>query len=305
MNLFLSGYLHALAENKEAVLHLANSLWLRDEAGRLSVNPDFLQTNVDYYDAQIFSAPFDKSTVKDINGWVKKNTDGMIPTLLDEIPDEAVAYLINALSFDAKWITPYQDYQVQDGTFHGQRGDSDCQLMWGEENDYLIDDHATGFLKYYRGYAFAAFLPEEGMSVADYAASLTGEKLRSILENRQYRTVETALPKFTSESSFDLAGALAMLGMTDLFDYDRADLSGMGSSENGNLFVSRVLHKTFIEVNESGTRAAAVTAVETADTCALVEEEPAQVVLDRPFLYMIVDTENMLPLFIGTCMDVA
>lgn len=305
LNAYLSDYLHALTEKQDDALHMANSLWLRDEENRLTVNPDFLQTNVDYYDAQIFAASFDESTVKNINGWVKKSTDGMIEKLLDEIPVEAVAYLVNALSFEDKWQTPYEDDQVQDGTFHGRQGDENCRLMWSDEHTYLTDDHATGFMKYYDGYAFAALLPEEGMSVEDYAASLSGEKLRGILENPTYCTVQAALPKFTSESTLDLADALAMLGMTDLFDSEKADLSGMGSSALGNLFVSRVLHKTFIDVNESGTRAAAVTAVEVKDACAAPDEEmPPQVILDRPFVYLIVDTDTMLPLFIGTCMDV-
>lgn len=305
LNAFLSGYLGTLPESKDAAVKIANSLWLRDEEGRLTVEPDFLQTNVDYYGAEIFSAPFDSGTLKDINKWVDKHTDGMIPRLLDEISADAVAYLINALCFDAKWAEPYEDYQVQPDVFHGAGGDSDCELMRCNVNTYLTDDHAAGFMKCYDGYAFAALLPEEGMSAEEYAASLTGEKLRSILENAESCTVETALPKFTGESSFDLADTLRMLGMADLFDPERADLSGLGSSARGNLFVSRVIHKTFIDVNEDGTRAAAATAVEVADSCAVeTVGEPPQVILDRPFVYLLVDTGTMLPLFIGTCMDV-
>ncbi|MBQ0038010.1 MAG: serpin family protein [Clostridiales bacterium] len=304
LNAFLSEYLKHLPAEENSALHLANSLWLRDEADHLHVEPDFLQTCVNYYNAEIFSAPFDSSTVKEINGWTKEHTDGMIEKLLDEIPVEAVAYLVNALSFDGKWETPYEEDQVRDGTFHGAKGDTDCQMMHSTERVYLQGDHATGFMKYYDGYAFVALLPEEGMSVSDFVASLDGAKLRSILENSTYSPVETALPKFTGECSFDLAQTLSDLGITDLFDGEKADLSGLGTSEMGNLSVSRVIHKTFIDVNEAGTRAAAVTAVETKDSAAVpIMEEPPRVILDRPFVYMIVDTGNLLPLFMGTVTD--
>ena len=93
------------------------------------------------------------------------------------------------------------------------------------------------------------------------------------------------------------------MGMTDVFDQELADLSGLGHSEAGNIYISRVLHKTYISVNEKGTRAGAATVVEASDGAAAVVEEPKRIVLDRPFVYMIVDCENGFPLFIGTMMD--
>ena len=303
LNVFLAGYLRSLPETKDAVLHLANSLWLRDEKDRLHVEPDFLQTNVDLYDAEVFSAPFDKSTVKDINAWAKENTHGMIPEVLDNIPDNVVMYLINALSFEAKWLTVYEEAQVREDVFTTEAGEEqDCELMWSGESDYIADDNAQGFLKHYRGgYAFAALLPREGMTVAEYLATLDGKTLNQMLCTPQEARVTAAIPKFTGGSALELAEVLSDMGMTDLFNAQSCDLTGMGTSEDGNLFVSRVLHKTFIQVDEEGTRAGAVTAGAPAGGCAPPEERH-EVILNRPFVYFLLDTDTMTPIFMGTYM---
>ena len=172
------------------------------------------------------------------------------------------------------------------------------QMMYSQEFAYLEDDLATGFLKYYEGgtYAFAALLPNEGVTLEDYIASLTGEGLRSTLTSAQPEAVETAIPQFTAQYSTELSGILAELGMADAFDASAADFSAMGSSPDGPLYISRVLHKTFLALDAQGTRAGAATVVEV-DTGA---SAPGRTVyLDRPFLYLLVDCEANLPLFIG------
>ena len=132
------------------------------------------------------------------------------------------------------------------------------------------------------------------------AASLTGEMLASALENAEDTTVETAMPGFSSEYEAELSGALMAMGMTDAFDGSLADFTGMGSSSMGNLYINRVLHKTFIDVTPIGTRAGAATVVEmNTESAAIPPEEPKSVILDRPFLYMIVDTQYSIPIFIG------
>lgn len=175
-------------------------------------------------------------------------------------------------------------------------------MMYSEENQYLEDEHAAGFLKYYadRKYAYAALLPKEGMSVAEFVATLDGEKLRNILANPTQLQVNAAIPKYENEYSAELSDILQEMGMADAFDMARADFSGIGSSSEGNLYISRVLHKTFIAVDERGTKAGAATAVEMKRESAVMEDYIRTVYLDRPFLYMIVDCEQNLPIFMGT-----
>lgn len=307
LNTWLHTYTAQLPVGDNYKLSLANSIWFTEDE-QFTVNQDFLQTNADYYGADIYSAPFDNSTLKDINNWVKKNTDGMIPSILDEIPEEAVMYLINALAFDAQWQTIYKETQVRDGTFTTEDGrKQDVELMFSSEGLYLEDENATGFLKYYadRKYAFAALLPNEGVSVADYVSTLTGEHLHNLLSTPEQTSVDVAIPKFMTETSLDMREILQNMGMTDAFDYWTANFSGLGSSskESVNIVINRVLHKTFIQVDERGTKAGAATAVQmTGDGAA--PPPPKEVILDRPFVYMLIDCETNLPFFIGTMMDV-
>lgn len=306
LNLYLYSYMHNLPQGEKYKLSLANSIWFTEDE-RFTVNQDFLQTNANYYGADIYKAPFDNQTLKDINNWVKQNTDEMIPEILDKIPDEAIMYLVNALAFEAEWMEIYEKQQVRDGKFTKEDGTKqDVEFMYGTEGTYLEDENAIGFKKYYKGgkYAFVAMLPNEGVSVSEYIASLNGESLNALLSNPQYGTVYTSIPKFETEYTVEMAEILKGMGMTEAFDMYNADFEGLGTSTAGNIYISRVLHKTFISVGEKGTKAGAATVVEMADGAAAEPQEPKEVYLDRPFVYMLIDCENNIPFFIGTMMDV-
>ena len=306
LNLYLYSYMKNLPQGDKYKLSLANSIWFTEDE-RFTVNQGFLQTNADYYGADIYKAPFDKQTLKDINNWVKQNTDGMIPEILDQIPPEAIMYLVNALAFEAEWSEIYEKHQVKDGEFTKEDGTKqDVKFMYGSEGTYFEDEKATGFMKRYKGgkYAFVAMLPNEGVSVSEYIASLDGESLNALLANPQYGTVHTSIPKFETEYKVEMSDILQSMGMTEAFDMYNADFEGLGTSTDGNIYISRVLHKTFISVGEKGTKAGAATIVEMKDGAAAEPTEPKEVYLDRPFVYMLVDCENNIPFFIGTMMDV-
>lgn len=304
----LNQYLYSygqLLKDAEGTLKLANSIWFTDDE-RFTVEQSFLQTVADYYGADVYRVPFDDVTCRDINSWVKKNTDGMIPEILDQIPDEAVVYLVNALAFDAKWEEPYgascgmmDVFTLEDGTTR------QVKMMYSEESLYLETGNATGFIKKYEGgdHAFVALLPNE-CTVAELVASLEGTQLIQLLEAPTHTVVQAAIPKFETEYSTEMSEVLKQMGMPNAFSYALADLSALGSSTEGNLFVNRVLHKTFISVGEQGTKASAATVVEVTDECAVAyTEEPKTVILDRPFVYMLIDTQTCTPLFVGTMMD--
>ena len=282
----------------------ANSVWFTDDE-RFTVNDDFLQTIADYYKAEIYKAPFDNNTLRDINIWVNEKTDGMIPEILDRIPPAAVMYLVNALAFEAEWQEPYTEYQVREGEFTREDGTKQkAEFMYGTESAYLEDENATGFMKSYKDgkYAFVALLPKEGVSLAEYTEALDGKALSELLANPKAGTVYTSIPKFETEYSAEMSDTLKSMGMTDAFDSYAADFLKLGRSDAGNIFISRVLHKTFISVGEKGTKAGAATVVERLDTAA-DPTEAKKIYLDRPFVYMLVDCENNIPFFIGTMAD--
>ncbi len=301
-------YLLETTEEHQGEFHLANAIWLRDEADRLTVTEAFLQNITDFYHASAYAAPFDESTVKDINNFVREHTDGMIDDILDEISPLAAIYLVNALGFEAEWMEKYQPGQVRQGVFTEADGEAETvDFLHSAEHTYIICSGGDGFLKYYRGgdYAFAALLPPEGQSVQEYVASLTGSELHEALTNHSYRDVIAAIPQFEEDCSMELSQTLKAMGMTDLFDEDFADLTAMGTSTMGNLYVSRVLHETAISVTPQGTKAGAATAVEVNDAAAAPSEEPpVEIILDRPFVYMIVETGSMTPLFMGVLSEI-
>ena len=309
LNGYIRDYMAQLPEEDTYKLSLANSIWFIDDEQMFQVNPDFLQTNANYYGADVYKAPFDETTLNEINNWVNHKTDEMIPTILDRIPEDAIMYLVNALAFDAKWQDPYEDFQVRKGqTFTLENGtEKKVTMMNSEEFSYLEDDQATGFIKYYddQAYAFVALLPNEGVSVSEYVASLTGEHLRKMLASPEGLPVFASMPKFESEYDVEMSDILEEMGMVNAFSGEVAEFPHIGTVSDGlNIVISRVIHKTFISVTENGTRAGAATAVEMKAEGAMEIAEFKEVTLDRPFVYMLIDCKNDIPLFIGSTMTV-
>ena len=308
LNCYMLAYMDLLPEAEKYKMSLANSIWFKDDPNFI-VNESFLQTNADYYGSSIYKAAFDEGTRNDINNWVKEHTDEMIPEILDEIPDEAIMYLVNALAFEAQWDDVYDEFQVRDGIFTKEDGTKqDVEMMHADEYKYLSDDLATGFIKYYEGrkYAFAALLPNEGVTVQQYVDSLTGSHLQKMLADPEEIQVFTCIPKFESEYDIEMSEVLQEMGMTDAFDWNIADFSKLGTYnvDGMNICINRVLHKTFISVAEQGTKAGAATAVEMVAEGAAEIQEYREVILDRSFVYILIDCETNLPFFIGTMMDV-
>lgn len=329
---YLGSFLASL-EGRPAKFTSASSVWFRDDAERLTVNEQFIADAEGYFNADIFKAAFDKGTVKDINRWCSEKTDGMIEELVKEIKPDEVIRLLNAICFDAKWQKPYESTDVGNGEFlNAGGGTSKTDFMYGQETRYLEDNMVKGFVKPYEGgFSFVALVPKAGVimydgvypdqpgqpmtggeiygeytgeltaeALAEYIESMTGDSLRNLLDSQTETIVKTKLPVFTSEYSVDLIPALEVLGVTNLFDAEKADLSGMATSSRGNIYISKVFQKTFIEVDTEGTRAAAVTEI-VANDCAAVEMlDVKEVYLDRPFLYMIIDDSTGVPVFMGT-----
>lgn len=306
LSLYLYCYVQDLPQGEGYKLNLANSIWVNDDH-HFTANQDFLQTNADFYGADIFKAPFNDQTCREINNWINEKTDGMIEEVLDQIPDMALMYLVNALAFDAEWEDIYDAHQVRDGVFAREDGlKQDAEFMFSMEHSYLEDDKAIGFKKYYKNstYAFVAMLPKEGVSVSEYVASLSGESMNAMLANPVDTMVYTSIPKFEVEYSTEMSKILKSMGMTDAFNKDNADFEGLGTFTDGNIYLSRVLHKAYINVGEKGTRAAAVTVIEAPGDGCYIDKMPKEVYLDRPFVYMLIDCENNVPFFIGTMMDI-
>lgn len=295
LNASLRDLRNTLTESKKATFQSANAVWVNDTDRKIVLNQNFEQMVTNGYNAKISAGAFDDAARNDINAWCRENTGGMIPEFLNTaISPETAMILLNAAFLDGKWEEAFADVRSGYDFTCADRQVQSVTMMINEEKYYLDGEGIKGFVKYYQGgdFAFAAILPDADLQ--SYLPSLTAENLRALLLHVKTATtpLEVDLPQFKLDCSTDLAPLLKNMGMASAFDRDAADFSGMLENDTP-LWISKVQQRVYIDVNRKGTAAAAATEVEVA-SC-----EPEQIVFDRPFLYMIIETKNMTPLYAG------
>lgn len=291
-------------------LNIANSIWYNKNSG-LKVKDAFLDTIRRVYQADIMGMNFleRESASAQINNWVADRTDKMIEKIIqpDHLSQDTEMLLINSILFDYKWARQYEEYQVSKGKFNGQDETKEVQYLNSKENSFIETDDAIGAMKSYQGgrYHFVGLMPkDQNMSLYDFVQSLTQDKLENIIDSEQKVKTNVKIPKFEYDYSTSLRDSLMQLGLEDEFDRGKADFGNMYDlqGKGANIYIDDVLHKTRIELNEAGTKAAAVTAV-IMDTTSIDISEPKEIHFDRPFLYMIYDKENKFPVFLGTIVN--
>ncbi len=283
----------------------ANAIWSDSEVLGDKINSDYRDYIRKTFDAEFNNVKFNKETHNIVNKWVDEKTNHMIPTLFDQPFDpNTVMVLVNAIKFEAKWKTGYTDDQIVKREFRGADGNINTDMLSSKEKGYFETDKATGFIKYYEGeeYAFVAILPkDENANANEFINSFTYEDYKKFVDSRSSADVRAIMPEFKSDYSVGLNDILKNLGVTDLFDDGKADLKGIANPVQGNLYVTHVVHKTHIEVDRKGTKAAAATGISIGVKSAKpMEDEIKLVICDRPYVYAIVDTLTMNPVFIGT-----
>jgi serpin B len=290
--------------NDEEICNVANSIWVREEDG-IQLNEDFKDYSEEYFNAEVHVQPFDGILVKDVNAWVKEHTNGMIPSILEDVPSQDLMCLINAISFEGRWAEDYEDYSIsENSTFTNSQGEEQkVTMLYSTEYVYLSDDDATGFLKNYDGnrYAFMGILPNEGISVEDYVNNLTGDKFTKLYSNQRTSNMvlSVGIPEFTSTGDYSLISTLQNMGINRAFT-SNAEFDNM---LNTDVQLTSVFQKAFIQLDRYGTKAAAVSTIMVGAT-AVDTRDHFNVILDRPFAYAIVDTETNLPIFIGVVNNV-
>lgn len=280
---------------------IANSLWA-DPQGQIS--EDFVGKCQGIFDAQVFQTELsDQAIVKQLNDWVSDHTNKMIPTIISQpFHESTAALLVNALYLKNTWETKFDPNSTREREFtygDGRTGAMDFLNKGSADLPYIQGDGVQGVvLPYDDGrLGFLALLPDGELGA--WLGGLEGAALADLVLGAEHTLfLRLSLPKFEAEWTGSLTDILPGLGLDAAFDPERADFSLMGNSPEG-YYLSQVIHATKIEVNEKGTEAAAATVVATTGSGA-PPEEGVTLVLDRPFLYGIVDLETGVPLFLGT-----
>ena len=283
-------------------LSIANSLWVRQGA---TLNNDFLQRNQLYFRAQVQELSFaDPGAVGTINAWVSQNTNGKIPTIVDQIPSNMMLYLINAIYFKGDWTRQFDKSKTSDQPFH---------LLDGSTKQVPLMTQTGTFTSYFKGNDFQAvklpygdgrlsmlvFLPNSDSDLQTFEDELNETNWNAWMGQFHKAEGTLQLPRFTLDYETSLNETLKMLGMSAAFAPQSADFSAMHTGSD-RFFISEVKHKTFLEVNEEGTEAAAVTSVGVGTTAMQPEEEKFNMVVDRPFFVAIRDNSTGTVLFMGS-----
>lgn len=301
---FASELMKRFNASQKVKLVCANAIWSDSKRLDGMINAKYKEYIRKTFDADFSAVPFNGETHNLVNKWVDEKTDHMIPKLFDSPFDpNTVMVLVNAIRFEAQWEREYTDAQIIKREFRGTEGNKEASMLSGGEKDYLETDKATGFLKFYQGseYAFVVILPKDEKADAnEFIKDFTYDDYKEFIASRSQNDVRTLMPEFKSDYQVGMNEILMQLGIKDVFSDVKADLTGIADPNAGRLYVSEVIHKSHIEVDRKGTKAAAATGIKVNIKGGMPLKELKEVICDRPYAYAIVDTVSMNPIFIGT-----
>jgi len=303
LNEFNEIFMKLLTETKgNTLFSVANSMWVHDTGNKNFVKDLFLSNLLSYYNAEVNLRDFAKKSVPgEINDWVSGKTNGLIKDLISEIPDDTFSILINTIYMKAQWQHTFSHEATTEMNFTTNTGSV-------VKTDFLCSDNYHGYTARSKGIdgvklmynddrlAFLAVRATDGRSAPELAASLDGETIKMLASAEKTTYINVQMPKFELEYKIPLNNILREMGLTDAFDPDKCDFSGM--ADRDDLYISEVLQKTKIIVDEKGTEAAAATSI-MVGTTSMPIDSPLSYVFDTPYVYIIIDTETSAPIFMG------
>ena len=276
-------------------LNAANSIWVSDA---FPLKGRFCRTVRKNYDAMVTNLDFsDPASPSVINRWCADNTAGRIDKMIEAIDPATQLYLLNALYFKGLWTTPFDASLTREDIFHGDSNDSQVKFMYNKAYfPYYIGPEGSMVELPYgddRNFVMDVIIPPDGLSADEFVIGLDSESLSRLSSGLQTDEIRLMLPSFKAEYDVSLNAALQRLGMKEAFT-SSADFSDMSKEP---LMISEVRQKTFIEVNEEGSEAAAITSVSMMR--ASLGPEPVRFTVDRPFVFLIRERTSGTVLFMG------
>lgn len=286
--------------DSKVIMQIANSIWYRNT---IPVKPDFIETNRKYFDATINPMNFnDPATVNTINNWVKESTNGKIDKIVERIDPQTIMYLINAIYFKGSWQYQFDKNKTADDFFKKESGSLVPCKMMNLETDFYTSSNDTFTildLPYGKGnFSMTILLPAKDKQLKDVVNNLNTAVWNSSINSLSKIKKQLYMPKFKMEYKIKLNETLKVLGMEIAFDPYNANFKKIYEGAL-NAYISDVDHKTFVDVNEEGTEAAAVTSVTVGVTSILDNV----IRLDRPFIFVIREKNSGCILFIGKLED--
>lgn len=287
------------------VLSISNSLWT---APRVRLADAFVQRAGSVYQAESRSADFtDPQTLADLNDWISAHTGGHIPQALEAIAPETALILVDAVRFQGTWDMEFSPEDTHMGTaFHradGSVGTVDRMDNGSAVTAYRATSREQAALIDYKdhGLSFLVLLPAEGTGLTDYLSTLDGGYVDDLLEAAHGTDLHLEIPRFEAAWRDSLVSTLTAMGLGAAFDPDAADFSALGTTSGGTpLFLNSVEHGAGLQIDEAGTEAHAFASVGVADGSSGAPVSTAELILDRPFIYAVIDRSKGLPLFAGT-----
>lgn len=284
-----------LSVDPQTRLNIANSIWYRTG---FAVKDSFLNVNRRYFKAEVSALDFNApDALKRINGWCAKATNNLITNPLDKITPDAMLYLINAIYFKGKWVSPFNPKETKDAEFITAGGNGVTVKMMSQKNSFMYGkDELAQYLDMPYGnnaFSMTVILPVDGVTTGQVLEELTAEKFATTCSAMKQQTVNVSFPKFTMKQKYEMKEPMLALGMQHAFS-DMADFSLISDIR---LLISRIIHSTFVEVDEVGTEAAAVTIVEFEYTSA--QPESPYFIANKPFIFLIREKSTGAILFAG------
>ena len=289
-----------VAADSSVDIRSANSAWIRDG---FKVKEAYLEELSGTFNARVENLDFsDPASVGIINAWCSENTMGRIPEIIGQISPDMVMFLMNALYFKAPWEKAFDPAMTSDATFYGYTRESKVPFMTLKSKFRYAEYMGSQLICLpYKGgkYSMLVLLPARDVSPDAVLPYLDDGSYRKALDSMEETEVSYRMPKFRMETTTVLNSALSGMGAKRVFT-PSAELGGIAS---GRIAVDEVKQKCFVEVNEEGSEAAAVTSIGIRLTSANIGPVPVSMTVDRPFLFAIADIENDNILFIGRVMN--
>ncbi len=287
----------------------ANSIWIDKN---INLKNDYMVDLSYYFNSEVFELDFENKTesVKKANSWVTDNTNGKIEKVLsvNDLTKNTSLLILNAIYFKDRWKFEFKKESTKDDDFFLLNGESTTTKMMNNTSNYgysANENYESLLLPYNtENFSMLVLLPREIDGLTDLEINIDDINIKDLLTNIIIRKIHLSLPKFKFQFSFDdLKDILSDLGMSNAFDRGYANFKKIYDEENKNLYIEDVKHKAFIEVNEEGTEAAAVTAIIGGISTTSIKQQPLKVKIDHPFLFFIVEKNTKSILFIGRVLN--